>query len=69
MGFKFIHLELDSMTILTWLTATLDSYPTNVLPLISDCRNLLARAWEVHMLHIYRESNACADALAKRGAH
>ena len=44
MGFKFIHLELDSMTILTWLTATSDSYPTNVLPLISDCRNLLARA-------------------------
>ena len=26
MGFKFIHLELDSMTILTWLTATSDSY-------------------------------------------
>ena len=26
MGFKFIHLELNSMTILTWLTATSDSY-------------------------------------------
>ena len=44
MGFKFIHLELDSMTVFTWLNATTDSYPTNILPLISDCRNLLARA-------------------------
>ena len=42
MGFKFIHLELDSMTVLTWLNSTLDSYPTNILPLISNCRNLLA---------------------------
>ena len=68
MGFKFIHLELDSMTVFTWLNATSDSYPTNILPLISDCRNLLARAWEVHVLHVYREANACVDALAKRGA-
>ena len=69
MGFKFIHLELDSMTVFTWLNATTDSYPTNILPLISDCRNLLARALEVHVLHVYREANACADALAKRGVH
>ena len=69
MGFKFIHLELDSMTIFTWLIATTNSYPTNMLPLICDCRNLLARAWEVHVLHVYCEANACADALAKRGAH
>ena len=68
MGFKFIHLELDSMTVFTWLNATSDSYPTNILPLISDCRNLLARAWEVHVLHVYHEANACVDALAKRGA-
>ena len=47
---------------------TSESYPTNILPLISDCRNLLARAWEVHVLHVYREVNACADVLAKRGA-
>ena len=44
MGFKFIHLELDSMTVFTWLNATTDSYPTNILPLISDCRNLLSWA-------------------------
>ena len=60
---------MNEPAILTWLTATSNSYPTNVLPLISDCRNLLARTWEVHVLHVYCESNACADALAKRGAH
>ena len=35
-----------------------------MLPLICDCRNLLDRGWEVH---VYREANGCADALAKRG--
>ena len=69
MGFKFIHLELDSMIVLTWLVEKKDTYPINMLHLICDCRNLLAREWEVHVLHVYREANACADALAKRGTH
>ena len=28
----------------------------------------MARAWEVHVLHVYREANAFADVLAKQGA-
>ena len=68
MRFRFIHLELDSMTVFTWLNATSESYLTNILLLIFDCRNLLARAWEVHVLHVCREANACADVLAKWGA-
>ena len=32
MGFRFIHLELDSMTVVTWLNTTSESYPTNILP-------------------------------------
>ena len=40
-----------------------------MLPLICDCRNLLNRGWEVHVHHVYREANGCADALAKRGTH
>ena len=43
------------------------NYPTNMLPLICDCRNLLDQEWEVHVQHVYREANGCADALAKRG--
>ena len=37
------------------------------MPLICDCRNFLEREWEVHVHHVYREANGCADVLAKRG--
>ena len=41
MGFKYIQLELDSKVVLTWLTNHSTSYPTNMMPLICDCRSLL----------------------------
>ena len=68
-GVKFLQLELDSKVVLHWLTNKNINYPTNMLPLICDCRNLLDRGWEVHVHHVYREANGCADALAKRGTH
>ena len=37
------------------------------MSLICDCRNLLDQEWEVHVQHVYREANGCADDLAKRG--
>ena len=40
LGFKFIHLEIDSMTILSWLTTNHDISP-DVIPLLYDCRNLM----------------------------
>ena len=67
MGAKFLQLELDSKVVLTWLTNLSVNYPTNMMPLICDCRNLLALDWEVHMQYVYREANGCADELAKRG--
>ena len=45
------------------------NYSTNMMHLICDCRNLLEQDWEVRVQHIYREANACTDALAKRGTH
>ena len=69
MGVKLFQLELDSKVVLTWLTNTNMNYPTNMLPLICDCRNLLDQEWEVHMQHVYREANGGANALAKRGTH
>ena len=69
LGFKFIYLELDSKVVINWLKNSNTSFPTNMLPLIGDCRNLLERDWEVRMQHIYHEANECADALAKRGTH
>ena len=41
MGFKYIQLELDSKVVLTWLTNHNTSYPTNMMPLIYDCKSLL----------------------------
>ena len=41
MGFKYIQLELDYKVVLTWLTNHNASYPTNMIPLICDCRSLL----------------------------
>ena len=69
MGFKYIQLELDSSVVLMWLTEQNATYPLNMLPLLCDCRNLMERDWEVRVLHVYREANACADALVKRGTH
>ena len=66
-GVKFLQLELDSKVVLHWLTNKNINYPTNMLPLICDCRNLLDQGWEVHVHHVYREANGCADALVKRG--
>ena len=64
---KLLQLELDSRVVLTWLTNKNMNYPTNMLPLICDCRKLLDQEWEVHMQHVYCEANGCADDLAKRG--
>ena len=69
MGVKRLHLELDSKVVLDWLTSSNLNYPTNILPLICDCRNLLEQEWEVHMHHEFREANGCADVLAKQGTH
>ena len=69
MGFKFIQLELDSNVVLTWLTNKNASYPTNMMPLICDCKRLMDQDWVMQVQHIYREANECADALTKRGTH
>ena len=65
MGYKLLHLELDSKEIFSWLTNYNVNYPTNMLPLICDCKNLLHQEWEMHVHHVYREANGCADILAK----
>ena len=66
-GVKFLQLELDSKVVLHWLTNKNMNYPTNMLPLICDCKNLLDQEWEVHVHHVYHEANSCANALAERG--
>ena len=66
LGFKFIHLEINSMTVLSWLTTKNDISPDAIL-LLCDCRNLVEHDWTVQVCHIFREANGCTDALAKSG--
>ena len=69
LGFKFIHLEIDSKIVLAWLTNENSNFPPHVFPLLCDYRSFIVQAWEVQVHHIYREANECVDALAKRGNH
>ena len=66
LGFKFIHLEIDSMRVLSRLTNTND-IPPIINPILCDCRNLMECDWTIQVYHIFREANGYADALAKRG--
>ena len=66
LGFRFIHLEIDFMTVLSWLTNNKDIPPV-INPLLCDYRNLMERDWIVKEYHIFHEANNCTDALAKRG--
>ena len=67
MGFKYIQLELDSNVVIMWLIEENVTYPSNMLQLLCDCRNLMERDWEVQVLHVYHEANVCTDALTKKG--
>ena len=40
LGFKFIHLEIDSMTVLSWLTTNND-ISLDAIPQIFNCRTLM----------------------------
>ena len=57
LGFKYIQLEINSITVLSWLTEVTSIYPLNVFPLICDCRSLMGQEWDVRVCHIYRETN------------
>ena len=69
LDFKFIQIEIDSITVLSWITNRNATYPPPMMSLIYDCRSLIEQEWEVQARHIYREANRCADALAKQRTH
>ena len=66
LGFKFIHLEIDSIRVLSQLSNNND-IPPIINPILGDCGNLMERDWTIQVYHIFLEANGCADALAKRG--
>lgn len=57
LGFKYIQLEIDSTTILSWLTIGTSNYPPNVFPLIYDCRSLTGSGRFGHATFIVKPMN------------
>ena len=66
LGFRFVHLEIDSMRVLSWLTNNND-IPPIINTILCDCRNLMEHDQIVQVYHIFREADGYADALVKRG--
>ncbi|CAN1188488.1 Putative ribonuclease H protein At1g65750 [Linum perenne] len=66
MGFKKVHLQLDSMAAITAILGDQeeDSRHGRTLETISELRS---RDWEVTISHTYREGNRVADLLAHHG--
>ena len=67
MGFNNIIIEMDALSVVLLMK----NNTANLLmePLLTDCRNLLSEIPNKQIVHIYREANQCADALAKLGAN
>ena len=66
MGLSNLIIELDALSVVLLI----NNNTINLLmePLLTDCRNLLSEIPNKQIVHIYREANQCADALAKFGA-
>jgi ribonuclease HI len=65
-GITKLKVQVDSRVVVQ----TLNSSNTGSVVgwrLIREIRQLLALDWEIRICHIYREANACADALANMG--
>ena len=59
-------IELDALSIVLLMNNEAENIMME--PLLSDCRSLLKQIPNKRVLHVYREANQCADALAKLGA-
>ena len=64
---KNLEIELDASVVISMLN-TQSSLNLLLQPLISDCRMLVRQFDEQRILHVFREGNRCADALACYGS-
>ena len=63
-----VEVELDAKVVVDMLTNP--QYSNIVIAsLIKDCRYLISQIPQVRIKHCYRESNRCADKLARKGAN
>ena len=66
MGLNNLIIELGALSVVLLM----NNNTVNLLmePLLTDCRNLVREIPYKQIVHIYKEANQCADALAKLGA-
>ena len=66
LDFRRIIIELDSKVVVSLMCKLLDrNHPYSNL--IGRIHKLLSRAWEVQIIHTYREGNRVANFMASRG--
>nr|GLL34896.1 uncharacterized protein LOC109190620 [Ipomoea trifida] len=64
-GFSRVILEKDSELATRWLKG--DTVPRGpVLAVVTGCKHMIRRQWEVRIQHCFREQNRSADYLASR---
>lgn len=64
MGFRRVCVESDSEQVVMWLNERDQSECR--LGVMSECRSVLRRQWDVVINHVYREANRVTDALAAK---
>ena len=66
LGLQHLIIELDALSVVMLM----NNETENLLmePLLTDCRNLLKDIPNKRVVHAFRETNQCADALAKLGS-
>ena len=67
LNIPLLIVELDAKSIVDIFCKM--GYVNDVIsPLLDDCRLLISKFQQVHFKHCFRQSNHCADALARLGA-
>ncbi|KAJ1430774.1 Ribonuclease H-like superfamily [Sesbania bispinosa] len=68
MGFRVIRCEIDSLDVVNSLILRHVAHLHTHASCLNDIFSLVDRSWSVSFLYVDRDSNSCADALAKMGA-
>ncbi|MCI02556.1 ribonuclease H protein, partial [Trifolium medium] len=66
LSFSAVELNIDSVTVVNVITKGNLQSPVGAM-LVRNIRRLMDLDWEVNIVHAYRESNQCVDALATIG--
>lgn len=63
MGLKEVEINIDLVMTVNEIKMGKLKLPCGV-PLVKQIRSLMRSSWQIDIIHVYREANRCADALA-----